>query len=83
MLVNTQVRQEEDGKIPSPKDRELGNGQGYYLPLQPTINTNRIERRNRTECDFLGVLSDPHLLWAGWWTTDHPGSTELQKHHPG
>ena len=31
------------------------------LPHRLRINADRIERRNRTECDFLGVLSDPHL----------------------
>ena len=31
MPVNTQVRQEEDGTIPFPKGRQLGNGQGCYL----------------------------------------------------
>ena len=31
MPVNTQVRQEEDGTIPFPKGRQLGNGEGCYL----------------------------------------------------
>ena len=38
---------------------------GSYLTNRPIISADRIERpKNRTPCDF-GVLSDPHLLWAG------------------
>ena len=38
---------------------------GSYPTNRPIINADRIERpKNRTPCDF-GVLSDPHLLWAG------------------
>jgi hypothetical protein len=47
MLVNTQVRQEEDGTIPSPKGRQLGNGQGCYLTASVNIisasNLQKIE----------------------------------------
>ena len=43
-----------------------------YCTNLPMISADRIERpKNRTECDF-GVLSDPHLLWDGWynnWTS--------------
>jgi hypothetical protein len=37
MLVNTQVRQEEDETIPSPKGCQLGNGQGCYLTASVSI----------------------------------------------
>jgi hypothetical protein len=37
ILVSTQVRQEKDGTIPSPKGRQLGNGQGYYLTASVNI----------------------------------------------
>ena len=42
MPVNTQVRQEEDGTIPSPKGRQLGNGQGCYL----TASVNMLAASN-------------------------------------
>ena len=38
----------------------------WLVPLRRIIDADRIERWNGTSCDFLGVLSDPHLLCAGW-----------------
>ena len=38
----TQVRQEEDGTIPFPKGRQLGNGQGCYL----TASVNMLAASN-------------------------------------
>ena len=37
MSVNIQVRQEQDGTIPSPKGHQLGNGQGCYLAASVNI----------------------------------------------
>jgi hypothetical protein len=42
MPVNTQVRQEEDGTIPFPKGRQLGNGQGCCL----TASVNMLAASN-------------------------------------
>ena len=52
--------------LPLPLQLQLQPSMFFLIPLRPIISADRIERRNRTECDFLGVLSDPHLLWAGW-----------------
>jgi hypothetical protein len=44
MLVNTQVRQEEDGTILSPKGRQLGNGQGCYLTASVNMAASNLQK---------------------------------------